>query len=59
MEKVKKSPITTRERFKEMYKSEVPGPGQYKEQSLVEEISRKPWGKKGVFGSTSGRFQHK
>ena len=59
MEKLKKTPVTTRERFKEMYKTEVPGPGQYKEKSLTDEISKKPWGKKGVFGTTSGRFASK
>lgn len=56
---MKKSPATTRERFKDMYKTEVPGPGQYKEKNMTEEIAKKPWGKKGVFGSTSGRFAHR
>jgi hypothetical protein len=59
MEKLKKEPATTRERFKEMYKNEVPGPGQYNGKTITDEISSKPWGKKGVFGSTSGRFQSK
>jgi hypothetical protein len=40
-----------------MYTSDVPGPGQYIERTLTDDISKKPWGKKGVFGSTAGRFQ--
>ena len=59
MEKLKKEPTTTRERFKNMYKNDVPGPGQYQEKTLVDEISKKPWGKKGVFGSTTGRISTK
>lgn len=47
------------ERFKEMKMSEVPGPGAYKEPTLVEEISKKTRGKKGAFGATSNRFQHR
>lgn len=58
-EKLQKAPISTRERFKDIYKTDVPGPGQYVEQTLVDEISKKPWGKKGVFGSTTGRFVSK
>lgn len=42
-----------------MIRVDGPGPGQYKETHMTDEISKKPWGKKGVFGSTSGRFAAK
>ncbi len=34
----------------------MPGPGTYKQPTLAEQISKKPWGKQGVFGSTEKRF---
>lgn len=39
-----------------MKMQEVPGPGTYQNKTLVENISKKPWGKQGVFGSTEKRF---
>jgi len=47
-----KAPVSTRARFKDMYTSDVPGPGQYN--LAKDEIAKKPWGRKGVFGTTSG-----
>ena len=35
---------------------EVPGPGAYKAKTIVEDISTKPWGKMGKFGSIERRF---
>ena len=51
--------IPIEERFKEVKPSQIPGPGAYKEKSIVEEINKKTWGKKGVFGTTAGRFTKK
>jgi Sperm-tail PG-rich repeat len=34
----------------------IPGPGAYKQQTIVESLNKKPWGKQGVFGSTEKRF---
>jgi len=33
-----------------------PGPGQYDQKTLIDDIIRKPWGKQGVFGATEKRF---
>jgi hypothetical protein len=34
----------------------LPGPGAYKQPCIAEEVTKKPWGKQGVFGSTEKRF---
>jgi hypothetical protein len=34
----------------------VPGPGQYSQQTIIDHMAKKPWGKNGVFGSTERRF---
>ena len=34
----------------------IPGPGAYKQPTIVESLHKKPWGKQGVFGSTEKRF---
>lgn len=47
------------ERFQRHKKSEDPGPGKYKAVSLADRLTKKPWGKKGVFGSTAKRFTKK
>jgi len=36
--------------------AQLPGPGAYKQPTIVESLHRKPWGKQGVFGSTEKRF---
>ena len=54
MASIKKSPVTTRERFKNMYNTEVPGPGQYNQINMTDQISKKTCGKKGIFGTTNG-----
>lgn len=36
--------------------SSTPGPGSYKNPDLVESLTKKPWGKQGVFGSSEKRF---
>jgi hypothetical protein len=35
---------------------QVPGPGSYQQKTIVEQLTKKPWGKQGVFGSTEKRF---
>jgi hypothetical protein len=45
MAKNNKEPTTTRMRFKEMNSNDVPGPGQYKETTMSELISKKLSGK--------------
>lgn len=34
----------------------APGPGQYDNSTIIDNINKKPWGKNGVFGSTERRF---
>ena len=43
-------------RFRKWKVDNVPGPGTYKAQTITHELSRKPWGKKGIFGSSERRF---
>lgn len=35
---------------------EIPGPGQYTEANLTEDLKKKVWGRHGVFGCTEKRF---
>ena len=46
---------STKMRFKEAEKPN-PGPGQYSEQQLTENLNKKTWGRQGVFGTTERRF---
>ena len=43
-------------RFIEKSSLNVPGPGSYQDHDIVEKMTKKPWGKQGVFGSTEKRF---
>ena len=48
---------TSDKRFKQEQVNEViPGPGTYKAKGIVENLSKKQWGKQGVFGCTEKRF---
>jgi hypothetical protein len=46
---------STKTRFEAKFDTS-PGPGAYKEETLVDSISKKVWGKQGVFGSSERRF---
>lgn len=56
--KESKVPFHTRgDRFKVLKPVvDVPGPGQYKQKTIVEDVTSKPWGKMGKFGSMERRF---
>lgn len=43
-------------RFRKKKLENVPGPGSYKAPTIVNDISHKTWGKKGIFGSSERRF---
>ena len=39
-------------RFRRKKIDKTPGPGEYKSNTIIQEIAMKPWGKKGIFGSS-------
>jgi len=39
-------------RFRKKKIDKTPGPGEYKQATLISDLSNKPWGKKGIFGSS-------
>ena len=47
---------SSNQRFLDKKALEAPGPGSYQAKTIVESMTKKPWGKQGVFGSTEKRF---
>lgn len=51
-----RAPFLSSERRSVQRNSAIPGPGQYEVKCIKDQLSKKVWGRQGVFGCTERRF---